>query len=309
MIHLHSQSKIILQGLHDRWAKLALEQMQKSQTSVVAAIGAGSPESAVMGVPVYDLVEDVIADHEAIDASVIAVPAYGVLDAVREAIASEIKTLIITSRQVPPLDMVKILRLAHGANTQILGPQSQGIILPGVINVGSQEPDFFTPGAIAIISRFPQLTYEVATVLNQGGLGVSGAVHLGNEGIMGTGFLPWLEFFQQDPQTQGVVLIGKPASHGEEAIAHHAQNHPQGKPIVAYLLGSHFPLSPSLEDAATIISNQLSSSVAAPDRHQQTMAAYDQAQIPLISRPQDLLPQLAALGIPGAIVPDTPQIS
>lgn len=282
-IDLHPDSRILIQGLDNPLAAAAIARMQSCGTNIVGIVDAGRGGQEFANLPIFDLVEQAQSVLGKIDISLIFMPAYDVLDAALEAIASGIPQLIISSRGVPPLDAIRLLRQAKISNTFILGSGSAGIIIPDRLLLGIYQPQLFSSGKVAIISRNQSLTAEIATELNQAKLGQSIVIHLGSDPLVGSSCHLWLEWLQTDPKTQAIVLVGDICSDSEDTTAAYLSAN-RGKPIVAYLAGIHASTPQSLTDAATVLSHTLSQPIHNADTIQQRMKSYKSAKIPVAKK-------------------------
>ncbi|KYC39028.1 CoA-binding protein [Scytonema hofmannii PCC 7110] len=239
-MNLTPDSKVLIQGFCEYITVTHVTQMKAYGTNVVAGVNPGYGGQEIYGLPVYDLVEEVVGEYGVIDTTIICVHPYQVLDAALEAIASGIHQLIIISPGVPPLDMVKLLRKAEATETIVVGPNSPGIIVPGKILLGTQPSEFYIPGSVGILSRSTTLTYEVARELTHAGLGQSISVSIGSDAIVGSSFLQWLEILDEDEATRAIVLVGQPGGGREEAAAHYIAE-AIDKPVIAYIAGTQAP--------------------------------------------------------------------
>ncbi|KAF3888345.1 MULTISPECIES: succinate--CoA ligase subunit alpha [Nostocales] len=239
-MNLTPDSKVLIQGFCEYITVTHVTQMKAYGTNVVAGVNPGCGGQEIYGLPVYDLVEEVVEQYGVIDTTIICVHPYQVLDAALEAIASGIGQLIIISPGVPPLDMVQLLRKAEATETIVVGPNSPGIIVPGKILLGTQPSEFYIPGSVGILSRSTTLTYEVARELTHAGLGQSLSVSIGSDAIVGSSFLQWLEILDEDEATKAIVLVGQPGGGREEAAAHYIAE-AIDKPVIAYIAGTQAP--------------------------------------------------------------------
>jgi succinyl-CoA synthetase alpha subunit len=205
------------------------------------------------------------------------------LDAALEAIAAGIPQLVIVTRGVPPLDMIRLLRHASITNTLILGSGSAGIIIPDRLLLGIYQPQLFSPGKVAIISRNQSLTAEIASELNQADLGQSIVIHIGSDPLVGSSCRLWLEWLQSDPLTEAIVLVGDICWDSEAATAAYLLVQ-QGKPVVAYLAGIHASTPHPLTDAAIVLSHTLSKPIHHSDTIQQRIETYKRAKIPVAKK-------------------------
>lgn len=281
------ESKVLVQGITTPWGHYWTGKMKAYGTSVVAGVSAGKGGEVVQDVPVFDLVEEAIAQVGKIDATVIFESPFMVKDAALEAIAAGINQIILASRYVPPSDLVQLLRKAKVKKTSLLGPGSAGIIVPEKFLLGTIEDQFYTPGNIGIISRTDNLTDEIAYNLTQAGLGQSIAVRLGSEGIMGSSFEDWLQILEEDKTTDAIVLIGKPHGEDEQSAIDYISNSVK-KPVIAYIAGRNAPSEKPLGDAGIIIATQLSGAVPDTNIAQKKIAAFEKAKIPVASSPSEI---------------------
>ena len=256
-------------------------------TNVVAGVSPGKGGLDLEGIPIFDLVEEAVATVGHVDTTVILVDAYWVLDAALEAIAAGIRQIAIVTPGVPPLDMVRLVRKAEATETLVIGPNSPGIIVPDKLLLGTHPKEFYTPGPIGVISRSSTLTYEVALELTKAGLGQSMAVCIGCDGIVGSSFMQWLQLLDEDDSTEAMVLIGEVGGWSEQAAASYIAS-AIDKPVVAYLAGRYAPKGPSLGHAGTLISSRAAAQKAFGVEAQNKMAAFEEAEIPVATRPSEV---------------------
>ncbi len=289
-IDLQLNSRVLIQGLHDPLARSAIQRMQVYGTNIVGIIGAGLGGEKFGDLPIFDLVEQAQAELGQIDTSLIFVPAYEVLDAALEAIAAGIPQLVIVTRGVPPLDLIRLWRQASVTNTLILGSGSAGVLIPDRLLLGIYQPQLFSPGKVAIVSRNQSLTAEIASVLNQANLGQSIVIHIGSDQLVGSSCRRWLEWLQLDPLTEAIVLVGDICWESEASTAAYFLGQ-QAKPIVAYLAGIHANTPQPLTDAAIVLSHTLSKPIYDGDTIQQRIETYKRAKIP-VAKKISQIPQL-----------------
>jgi succinyl-CoA synthetase alpha subunit len=286
-MQLSATSPVIIQGITEPFGRYWTKKMKAYGTKIVAGISAGQGAQTWEDIPMFDLVENAISEVGIVDTTIIFDPPYQVLDAALEAINAGINHIILASHQVPPLDIVRLLKKAHIANISILGPGQAGLIIPEKALFGSIEPQHYTAGAVGIISRATSLTDEIAGNLTQGKLGQSLAVNLGDEGIIGLSFRDWLEFLDHDPDTEVIVLIGQPRSSEEEVAADYIANVMQ-KPVIAYLAGQSTPADKPRGDAAVMIAAQLSGTLDNTSNTSQKVSALKKAKVLIATRPSQI---------------------
>ncbi|HEY9769417.1 MAG TPA: CoA-binding protein [Coleofasciculaceae cyanobacterium] len=282
-------NKVIVQGITSNRAAFCAVQMKAYGTDIVAGISPGSGGTKVGDIPVFDLIEQVQAQVDKIDMSLIFVDSYQVLDAAREAIAAGIDRLVILTPKVPPLDTIELIRHAKKTNTLILGPGSDGMIIPQQSWLGNLQPQFYQPGTVGLITSSQHLCYEVAVELNAANLGQSMVVSLGDDRIVGSSLTYWLSILNQDPNTTAIVSIGQRINETEEIIAY-SRNHGYNKPVIIYLAGLKAPQEKVYYDAITIISNYLSGSIPAVNRDRQTVDKLKKIGIKVANKPSEIPP-------------------
>ncbi|MBD2354724.1 CoA-binding protein [Tolypothrix sp. FACHB-123] len=284
-MNLTPDSKVIIQGFSEFISATHITQMKAYGTNLVAGVNPGFGGQQLYDLPVFDLVEEVVKQFGPVDTTIICVNPYQVLDAALEAIAANIRQIIIISAGVPPLDMVQLLRKAEACETLVVGPNSPGIIVPGKILLGTHPSEFYTPGNIGIVSRSSTLTYEVAWELTKAGLGQSISVSIGSDTIVGSSFLQWLQILDEDETTQAIVLVGQPGGGSEEAAARYIAE-AIDKPVIAYIAGKHAPPGKHWRQTgtlATIIGRDANFGTA-----QHKLGAFQEAQVPVAERPSQI---------------------
>lgn len=297
MINFTPDSKVLIQGITQPLASFHTARMKAYGTNIVAGVSAGQGGQEVNDIPVFDLVEQAHHYAGSIDATIIFVEAYGALDAALEAIDAGIRQIILVTAGIPPLDMVRLLRIAKATNTLIIGPSSSGIIVPGMVLLGTQESEFYTPGSVALISRAGSLTYEVAWALTQAELGQSIGINLGSDAIVGSSFRQWLEVLATDKQTKAIVLVDRTGGGSEEETAQYIADS-MDKPVVVYVAGCNTPVDKQVGNASAIIAAQLSGPVTSATTAQHKVAAFKQAKVPVAGRPSQI-PDLVKKALKG----------
>ncbi|MFM7408245.1 MAG: CoA-binding protein [Cuspidothrix sp.] len=297
-MNLTPESKVLIQGFFEFISAPHIAQMQAYGTNLVAGVNAGFGGQTIYNLPVFNLVEEVVAKFGQIDTTIICVQPYQVLDAALEAIAANIQQIIIISAGVPPLDMVQLLRKTETCETLIIGPNSPGIIVPGKILLGTQPSEFYIPGSIGIVSRSSTLTYEVAWELTKMGLGQSISVSIGSDAIVGSSFLQWLQILDEDETTEAIVLIGQPGGGSEEAAAKYITE-AIDKPVIAYIAGKHAPTVQTWQQTgtlATVIGRSANFGTA-----ESKLAAFKSAKIPVADSPSQIPQLLNQILIPESV--------
>jgi succinyl-CoA synthetase alpha subunit len=289
-----SPNKVIIQGITASDAAYCAVQMKAYGTDIVAAVSPGQGGTTIGDIPVFDLVEQVLSITDKIDASLIFVPPDQVLDAVKEAISIGIDRVIITTANIPPLDTIELIKCAQANDTLLLGPGSDGIMIPEQVWLGKLPPQFYQPGKVGLITTSKDLSFEVAAELNQAHIGQSMIVSLGNERIIGSNLSQWLSIFNEDPATEAIIFIGQKIKQTEE-IATYVQHQSYDKPIITYIAGLKTPQASIYRDAMTIISHHLSASIPAVNHERNMIAKLKKAGIKVVRRPSEIPPILESI--------------
>lgn len=284
-MNLAPKSKVLIQGIIEPLSLTHAIRMKDYGTNVVAGVSAGHGGQTLHEIPVFDLVEQALSVVGPVDTTIIFVSPYQALDAALEAIASEIRQLILICAGMPPLDMVQLLRKAEATETLIVGPNSPGIIVPDKILLGTHACEFYTPGTVGIVSRSSTLTYEVALELTRAGIGQSIGVSIGSDVIAGSSFLQWLQILDEDETTQAIVLVGEPGGNSEEAAALYIAE-AIDKPVIAYVAGCHAPAGKHWGHTGTlaaVVGRGVDVGTA-----QSKLAAFKEANIPVAESPSQI---------------------
>ena len=241
---LDPQVGIMVQGITGREARGMVADMLAYGSRLIAGVTPGKGGQEVQGIPVYDTVAQLMAQHRP-GISVISVPAAAVLDAALEAFAHGIELCLIMSERIPRLDASRIKSAARQAGCTVIGPNSLGLIRPGLAKLGTiggrvdNVQQSFAPGSVAVLSRSGGMTTEIASFLTRNGIGQSIAVGVGGDAIVGAGFSDLIALLEEDAATQAVVLYGEPGGVAEEVLAARLQQRPSRLRINAFLSG-HF---------------------------------------------------------------------
>lgn len=286
-MNFSADSKVIVQGMMGPLGSVYVPLMKAYGTPVLAGVATGYGGKRVKGVPVFDMVEQALDKVGMVDTSVIFVEPYLVVDAALEAIAAGIRQVVLITENVPPLDMVRLLRKAEATDTLVVGPNSPGIILPGQILLGTHPTEFYTPGHIGIISRSGTLTYEVALQLTQAAFGQSIAVGIGSDRIVGSSFQQWLQILEEDEKTEAIVLVGEIGGDSEEVAARYIAE-AIDKPVVAYIAGRTAPKGQQMGHAGAIIAAQINDLGTEIGTADSKINAFASAGVPVADRPSQI---------------------
>jgi succinyl-CoA synthetase alpha subunit len=219
----------------------------------VAGTSPGKGGTSVEGIPVYNTVYQAVKQEKA-DTSIIFVPPAFVKDAVMESADAGIKLIIIVTEGVPTLDIVAARHYATALGSSILGPNCPGLVTPGESLIGIMPGHIFMPGRTGVISRSGTLTYEVVYSLTMNGIGQSTAIGVGGDPVAGLYFRDLLKMFQDDPETDSIVMIGEIGGDSEEKAAEYIAGNIT-KPVVAFIAGATAPEGKRMGHAGAIISS------------------------------------------------------
>jgi len=251
-ILVDEKSRVVVQGITGREGVFHTKQMLAYGTKVVGGVTPGKGGQKVEDVPVFNTVDDA-ANKEGANVSCIFVPPPFAADAIMEAASAGIGVIVCITEGIPTLDMVKVASFLKGKDSVLIGPNCPGIISPGKTKVGIMPGSIHKPGPMAVISRSGTLTYEVVDQLTRVGLGQSTCIGIGGDPLIGTSFIDHLKRFREDPETEGVVLIGEIGGSAEEEAADYIQRE-FNKPVIGFVAGQTAPPGRRMGHAGAIIS-------------------------------------------------------
>ncbi len=248
---VNKNSKIVVQGFTGKEGTFHSEQMIEYGTPIVGGVTPGKGGETHLGKPVFNTVADAVKLAGA-DTSIIFVPPAFAADAIQEAAEAGIRTIVCITEGIPIQDMVKVKEYIKDKNVRLIGPNCPGVITPGEAKVGIMPGFVFKKGRIGIVSKSGTLTYEAADQVVKAGLGVSTAIGIGGDPIIGTTTKEALELFMNDPETDGVVMIGEIGGGLEAEAARWYKQHGK-KPVVGFIAGQTAPKGRKMGHAGAIV--------------------------------------------------------
>jgi len=250
-ILVDSDIKIVVQGITGRSGLLHAMQCRDYGSRVVAGVTPGKGGSSIKGFPVFDTVAEATRQTGA-NASLIFVPPSVAADAILEASDAGIGLAVCITEGIPVRDMVTVKRYLEGSRMLLIGPNCPGIIAPGICKIGIMPADIHKPGKIGVVSRSGTLTYEAVKQITNAGFGQSTCVGIGGDPIIGMSFIDVLSLFNDDPDTEGVLMIGEIGGSAEEDAAAWISKSMK-KPVAAFIAGRSAPSGKRMGHAGAII--------------------------------------------------------
>jgi succinyl-CoA synthetase alpha subunit len=250
-ILVNKDTKVVTQGITGATGQLHTRACREYGTQMVAGVTPGRGGTDFEGIPIFDTVEQAVQATGA-NASVIYVPPPFAADAIMEAVDAGVPLVICITEGIPVLDMVRVKRYLEGKNSRLIGPNCPGVITPGECKIGIMPGYIHKPGMIGVVSRSGTLTYEAVHQLTQLDIGQSTCVGIGGDPVNGTSFVDVLRMFQDDPKTEGIVMIGEIGGSAEEEAAAFIKAHVT-KPVAAFIGGQTAPKGKRMGHAGAII--------------------------------------------------------
>ena len=251
-IIVNKDSKVLVQGFTGSEGTFHSEQMLEYGTNIVAGVTPGKGGMTHLGIPVFNSVSEAVSKLE-INTSIIFVPPMFAADAIMEAVESDIKTIVAITEGIPTADMIKVKAYIRNKGVILIGPNCPGVITPEEAKIGIMPGFIFKKGRVGIVSKSGTLTYEAADQVVKSGYGISTAIGVGGDPIIGTTLLDTIKLFMDDPETDIIVLIGEIGGQLEIEAANWVKSNGNKKPVVGFIAGETAPKGRKMGHAGAII--------------------------------------------------------
>ena len=253
-------TRVVVQGITGKEGSFHAQRNRAYGTQVVAGVTPGKAGQSIDDIPVFDTVAEAVHETGA-EASLIFVPARFAADAIAEAADAGVRLVVCIAEGIPVQDMARTVAYLRGKDQVLIGPNCPGLISPAKANLGIIPFEVCTPGSVGLISRSGTLTYQIVNELTQLGIGQSTCIGMGGDPIHGIGFVEALALFEQDPETQAMVVIGEIGGSDEElAAAYIAES--VSKPVIAYVAGFSAPPGKRMGHAGAIVTGSVGTAAA-----------------------------------------------
>ena len=279
MILLNEDTRCLVQGITGKQGSFHTEQMLQYNTNIVAGVTPGKGGQQFQNVPIFDSIE-AAKEETNVNASIIFVPAPFAKDAAFESI-KHLDLVVIITEHIPVHDSMEIMAYGKNKDVTVIGPNTPGIISPKVGKMGIMPTHIFSEGNVGVISRSGTLTYEVASQLTREGIGQSTCIGIGGDPVIGTNYSTILQKFEDDPETEKIVMIGEIGGNAEEKAAEYIDKN-ISKPVVSYIAGITAPQGKRMGHAGAIIEGNSGTA-------ESKMRALKKAGVSVAKKPSDIV--------------------
>jgi len=277
---------VIVQGITGTFGSLHAKQMMDYGTNIAAGVTPGKGGQKFENkVPIYNTVKEAV-DSTGSRISIVFVPAKFFLGAAKEALEAGIKLLVAIPEHVPVRDTMELLEIAKAKDAIIIGPNTPGVMIPGLIKIGIMPASPFKQGNVAVLSKSGTLLYEISNTLSQAGFGQSITIGVGGDPINGTRLIDAFDVIKDDPTLEGMVVVGEIGGDSEEILAQHIIDINFKKPVVAYVAGRCAPKEKRMGHAGAIVMGTYGSA-------ESKISMFNKANIPVAKRPNEVAMLLA----------------
>lgn len=251
-ILVDKSTRLAVQGITGKEGSFHAQQCREYGTNIVAGITPGKGGTVHDGTPIFNTVEEAV-EREGANASVIFVPPPFAADAILEAVAAGVELVICITEGIPTIDMVRVMSVIARSKSRLIGPNCPGIISPGKCKIGIMPGRIFREGPVGVVSRSGTLTYEAVHQLSERNIGQSTCIGIGGDPVIGTNFIDALSMFNQDHETEAIVMVGEIGGTAEEQASKFIKENVK-KPVVGFIAGRTAPPGRRMGHAGAIIS-------------------------------------------------------
>jgi len=276
----YQKQPVIVQGITGKFGSVHTKLMIEYGTNIAAGVTPGKGGQKFENVPIYENVKDAV-DATNAKISIMFVPAKFFLGAAKEALEAGIKLLVAIPEHVPVRDTMEAIRMAEQKDAIMIGPNTPGIIIPGLIKIGIMPASPFMPGKIAVLSKSGTLLYEISNNLTTAGFGQIFTLGIGGDPINGTRMIDAFDMIKDNPELEGMVIVGEIGGEAEETLAKHIVDIGFKKPIVGYIAGRKAPKEKRMGHAGAIVMGNYGSA-------ESKIAMFAKANIPVAKRPGEI---------------------
>jgi succinyl-CoA synthetase alpha subunit len=276
----YNKKPVIVQGITGNYGAYHTKKMIEYGTNIVAGVTPGKGGKEYEKIPIYNTAKEAV-DATGAKISIMFVPAKFFLGAAKEALEAGIKLLVAIPEHVPVRDTLETLELAKKNNAIVIGPNTPGIIIPEIIKIGIMPASPFKPGNIAVLSKSGTLLYEISNNLTEAGFGQYITLGIGGDPINGTSLIDAFDMVKDDPDLEGIVIVGEIGGDAEETLAKHVIDTNFKKPIVGYIAGRAAPKEKRMGHAGAIVYGNYGSA-------ESKVAMFNKANVPVAKRPAEV---------------------